>query len=93
MASFTTRIELRGTPSKSDYDRLHTAMAQRGFKQTVSIGGKSYYLPHAEYDLIADRTVEQVLGLAREAAASVWQDHLVLVTEVKERTWLLVPVT
>ena len=93
MASFTTRVELRGSPSRADYDKLHAAMARLGFRQTVSYGGKSFYLPHAEYDLSANLTVEQVLTMAREAAGSVWRDHLILVTEAQNRTWLLVPVT
>jgi hypothetical protein len=93
MAFFTTRVELRGSPSKSDYDRLHAAMAKSGFKQTVEKGGKSFYLPHAEYDLFANVTVEDVMERARHAAESVWPNHLILVTEAKDRTWLLVPAT
>jgi len=93
MASFTTRVELRGTPSKADYDKLHAAMRARGFTQTVvAPNGKSFYLPHAEYDLNGNLTVDQVLEMARAAANATWPSHLVLVTKVSERTWFLVPV-
>lgn len=91
MASFTTRVELRGNPSKNDYEKLHAAMGKVGFSQTVEAAGRTFYLPHAEYDLSAEMTVQQVLELVRKAAGGVWPDHLLLVTEVKSRTWLLVP--
>jgi hypothetical protein len=91
MPSFTTRVELRGSPSFSDYEQLHSAMAAKGFGCTVEIGGKIWKLPHAEYDISANATAEQIREQARAATSTVWKDFLILVTEVQSRSGWLTP--
>ena len=93
MASFTVRIELRGMPSRSDYQSLHAAMVANGFRQTVEINGNMYHLPHAEYDFTRDMSAHQVTELVKPIVAPIWQNYLLLVTGASERAGFLVPVT
>ncbi len=72
MARFTTRVQLNGDPSWSDYDKLHAAMRKKNFTQIItSDDGVEHHLPHAEYNREANLTIDQVLNAAKEAAASV----------------------
>ncbi len=88
MPRFTTRVQLYGDPEWGDYESLHSAMKRKGFTQTIKADdGVEYYLPHAEYNREANVTGDEVLQDAREAAASVWDDFCVLVTESAGRTW------
>jgi hypothetical protein len=88
MARFTTRVQLNGEASWEDYDNLHVAMRNRNFAQTITSGeGVEYHLPHAEYNRDASLTIDQVLNSAKEAAASVWDDFSILVTESNGRKW------
>jgi hypothetical protein len=90
MATFTTRVELRGLAKKQDYAALSKAMLQAGFRRTViNEQGKVYQLPEAEFDLVADKSCVEVRDLAASIAAHVWRNYLVLVTEVAQRSWLL----
>lgn len=88
MPRFTTRVQLYGNPEPSDYESLHAATKRKGFTQTITDKkGVEYYLPHAEYNNEANVTRDEVLEDAKEAAASVWDDFCVLVTESAGRTW------
>lgn len=88
MARFTTRVQLNGEPSWSDYDNLHAAMRRKNFTQTVtSNDGIEYHLPHAEYNRETNLAIGQVLDAAEEAATSVWDDFSILVTESNGRRW------
>jgi hypothetical protein len=63
-------------------------MRGKGFSQTITDNdGVSYHLPHAEYNREGEITRSQVLAAAKQAAASVWADFSVLVTESAGRTW------
>jgi hypothetical protein len=88
MARFTTRVQLNGEASWSDYDSLHSAMRKKNFTQTITSGdGIEYHLPHAEYNRETNLDLTQVLASAKEAAASVWDDFSILVTESNGRRW------
>jgi hypothetical protein len=88
MAKFTTRVELYGKPTWDDYDKLHTAMEAEGFSRIIADSdGKEYHMPHAEYNREAELNRSQILSSAKKAAASVWEDFGVLVTESDGRTW------
>src|SRR6266446_8044955 len=90
MPKFTTRIQLEGEPSRSDYERLHAVMRKKGFVQTVVDGsGGEFHLPHAEYDYESTLPVDQVRDVARQTAESVWTDVLVFVTQSGGRSWYL----
>src|SRR5690348_15039427 len=87
MARFTTRIQLNGYPTDEDYNGLHDAMRQKGFSRLITgSDGKVYHLPHAEYNRVAEVTLDTVLADARVAAATVSDDYQVLITE-GSRQW------
>jgi hypothetical protein len=89
MAHYTVRVELEDTPhDHSVYVKLHKAMAGRGFKRTVDhpdyeISGETsknvtFKLPVAEYRIStsnATATAKSIGLLAREVAASVWNNE------------------
>lgn len=85
MSQFITRVELYGAKGE-DYDRLHTAMGNRGFSRKItSTDNKLYFLPTAEYLRYATTlTAEEVLKDARGAAATVSPRFGVLVVETEE---------
>ena len=88
MSVFTTRVELNGSPSWQEYERLHEAMKWAGFTRLIrGSDGKQYHLPTAEYNSQADLTAAQVRDAARTAALSVWSDVQVLSTE-GSRAWV-----
>ena len=39
MARFTTRVELYGSPTSDDYEKLNKAMQGAGFTRTISFDG------------------------------------------------------
>ena len=86
MANFTTRVELYGSPTWDDYDRLHTAMAKEGFNRTIQWEGDNvvYQLPHAEYNRSCDSETDVILASAVKAASTVWKDFGVLVTKADD---------
>lgn len=95
MSKFTTRVELYGSPSFQDYEKLHTAMGKEGFHRILTDGDKNYYVPHAEYLSSHNLTSVQVLELAKLIALTVWKDYCVLVTttEVRWEHYNLKPAT
>jgi hypothetical protein len=87
MARFTTRVQLNGDPTYDDYEKLHKAMKVRGLSRIISgSDDKHYWLPHAEYNRIAEVTKDQVLNDAKAAASTVSNDYEIVVTE-GSRTW------
>jgi hypothetical protein len=88
MAKFTTRVQLKGSPSADDYERLHKAMKRQGFTRIIENDeGKKYWLPHAEYNREASVNRSVVLEDAKAAAATISKDYELLVTESAGRTW------
>jgi hypothetical protein len=88
MAHFTVRVELHKA-AWTDYDRLHAAMAQKGFsRQITSDNGKAYHMPWAEYNGTGNLTSTQVRDIAREAADSTGKQNAVFVTEAVSRAWV-----
>jgi hypothetical protein len=85
MPQFIVRVELKGSPSGSDYGALHQAMGAAFYKRTIiANGGTVYHLPHAEYAIISDLTVEKVAGHAKGIADTVWAaGSYVLAVEMK----------
>jgi hypothetical protein len=86
---YIARVELRGTPSYDDYDKLHTAMARAYFTRTIVGGdGTKYNLPHATYQSASYATVTGARDAAQTAATSVWTDVLLIVSG-SETAWYL----
>lgn len=67
-------------------------MIANGFKRTVEINGRSFHLPHAEYDFEAELSAFQVADIAKPIINPIWKDYLILVTTATERAGVLVPV-
>jgi len=89
MASFTTRILLRGAASESEYETLHVSMRKQGFLRTItSNDGIVYKLPPAEYNLTGSYNRDQVLDLAKEAIKALPNRIAeILITESAGRIW------
>ena len=82
MSLFIVRVELHGAVYNSDYDILHTAMANAGFNRIITAdNGKKYFLPTAEYVMSSNTTRSQILSLAKNAAAMTGKTFGVLVVE------------
>ncbi|MBJ6724166.1 hypothetical protein [Geomesophilobacter sediminis] len=87
MASFTIRVVLHDADWE-EYAELHQYMEEKGFSRTItSKSGVTYALPDAEYNFAGDEKLEDVLILAKAAAAKTKRRHSILVTESKGRTW------
>lgn len=81
MAYFLTRIELHNADS-DDYETLHEAMEEKGFKRTVrSTDGAVYHLPDAEYLAIGDFAVKDVIEVAKHAASATGNTFGIIVSE------------
>jgi hypothetical protein len=91
MANFTVRVELHHA-ELADYERLHTAMEQKGFSRQIKADdGSAYFMPWAEYNGTANLTSIEVLNIAREAANSTRKQNAVFVTEAASRAWIGLP--
>jgi hypothetical protein len=88
---FTVRVELHDA-QWTDYNTLHSAMAQQGFSRVITADdGRVYQLPWAEYDGGGNLTSMQVLGVAQTAVAATGKKNSILVTEAKSRAWSGLP--
>jgi hypothetical protein len=90
MALFIIRVELRGTPSRDNYNSLHAYMTGQGWSRTISGVGdagvaKTVNLPHAVYQ--GEATPNSPMGLAtalKEAIETrVWKDCIVMAVEAE----------
>jgi hypothetical protein len=74
MANFLTRVELHGSPTSADYDRLHREMEQRLFWRTARVeeSGPRFWMPTAEYHFTsATKGPAAVCNLAIAAANAI----------------------
>jgi hypothetical protein len=74
MSFFVTRVELHDVPanqSRETYEKLHAAMAAKGFARVVTHNGHSLTLPPAEYGINSDSDVGAVNTSAVAAARTV----------------------
>ena len=79
MMRYFCRVELRGDPSSTAYQQLHSAMVYAGFTTTASDNtGSVYSLPHAMYSIVTSSSLEAVNNAAKSAAGSVQGNYLVL---------------
>lgn len=82
MTDFTTRVVLYGEPTWAHYTRLAAAMAAEGFTDLI-VGSDRvrYKMPPAEYTISSPLSLSQIHAKAKSAAASVWNDNAVFVTQ------------
>lgn len=87
MARFTVRVQLHGADEGDDaYDTLHAQMKKRGFVRTIESDSTTYDLPWGSYNYVGERTIDDILERAKDAAAATGYKAGVLVTE-GSRKW------
>lgn len=93
MPQFITRVELHGVNhDHSTYQLLHEAMKLKGFLRTITGSNNvTYHLPTAEYNIMADYTLNQVLELAKSAASVIGKPSSILVSHINQATWENLP--
>lgn len=92
MPNYTIRVELKGYPDYSEYERLHTAMATLGFSQTiegVNSSGDSgtWTLPHALYFGLSYSEVGTVRDSVAAVARNIQSGVVVFVAQTE--TWAI----
>ena len=90
MAQMFIRIELRGDPSKQDYDNLHAYMENNNWYRRINglAGGSA--LPHAMYQGTSENSATSIASaLKKGVEANVWTRAIVLV--VPAQAWGLDP--
>lgn len=85
MSRFTTRIELYGSASEEVYNKLHSKMDEKEFKNAIDDNGNHFRLPKGEYVSFHGLKTLDVVELARQIAESVWDDVAVFVTSSEVR--------
>jgi hypothetical protein len=95
MPSYIARVELRGNPSSKDYKRLHKAMKQLGFLQTI-IGSNKYNLPHGEYinqngakEPLPSKPIKEVREEIELAIEPISKHFQLIVAEIEGIAWRL----
>ncbi|WP_444633199.1 hypothetical protein [Cupriavidus oxalaticus] len=72
MPNYTVRVVLHNVKDDSEkYTELHGQMSNQGFSRRISIDGKSWQLPPAEYSKVSDDASAVVLAAAKKAALAV----------------------
>jgi hypothetical protein len=84
---FLIRVELHDA-KYTDYETLHSEMAQRSFSRKVtSSDGTVYHLPTAEYYYNGTGTSDQVLNSAKAAANATGKTSGVIVADATQLKW------
>ena len=78
MAFFITRIELH-SGTDSDYQALHSKMEQRGFSRVVTVNGKRWWLPTAEYYHDDNTATTALLSKAKGVVISIGKTASIIV--------------
>jgi hypothetical protein len=90
MAQIFIRVELRGDPSKQDYDNLHAYMETNNwYRKIVGSAGEST-LPHAMYQGNSENGASSIASALKNGIeANVWTRPVVLV--ISAQTWGMAP--
>jgi hypothetical protein len=91
MSQYFARVELQGYPTEDQYQRLHNAMDNIGFKRML-IGNdrRTYKLPTATYyKPVSFSAVAQERDSVRTVANNISTNNLVLVIDAKDAGWYL----
>lgn len=90
MAHIFIRVELRGTPSKQDYDNLHAYMEQNNWSRKIQGTTGESTLPHAMYQGNSANNVSAIASALRQGIqANVWTQAIVLI--ISAQTWAMDP--
>lgn len=90
MAQMFIRIELRGDPSKQDYDNLHAYMEKNNwYRKIIGSAGEST-LPHAMYQGSSENSASSIAtALKKGIEANVWTRAIALV--ISAQAWGMDP--
>lgn len=90
MAQIFIRVELRGDPSKQDYDNLHAYMeTMNWYRKIIGSAGEST-LPHAMYQGNSEKDTSSIAAALKDGIeANVWTRAIVLV--ISAQTWGMAP--
>jgi hypothetical protein len=92
MPNYAIRVELRGNPTREQYDALHALMKQKGFYQYVdgTSNGKPKRadLPHATYYGSSTSNCSVVHDTVSKAVQSQIQQNIIVFV-VEASTWVL----
>ena len=89
MANYLARVELHRPYLDDAYNRLRAAMEKAGFKQVIlGKNGDWYHLPPGEYALVSEKTVSEVVTLAKGVANGIHARNEVLAVQY-ERTGVM----
>jgi hypothetical protein len=90
MAQMFIRIELRGDPSKQDYDNLHAYMEKNNWYRQINGSAGESDLPHAMYQGSSENSASSIASaLKKGVEANVWTRAIVLVISAQD--WGLDP--
>lgn len=90
MAHLFIRVELRGDPSKLDYDNLHAYMEKNNWYRKIAGTAGVSTLPHAMYQGDSEAAASSVAAALKAGIeANVWTRVIVLV--IAAQTWAMNP--
>jgi len=90
MAHLFIRVELRGNPSRQDYENLHAYMENlKWYRKIQGTAGESN-LPHAMYHGNSDKGLSDLTSALRKGIqANVWTQAVVLI--MSSENWSMEP--
>ena len=90
LAHIFIRVELRGDPSKQDYDNLHAYMERNNWHRKIIGSAGLSTLPHAMYQGNSENDALAIAAALKNGVeASVWTRAIVLV--ISSQTWAMDP--
>jgi hypothetical protein len=90
LAHLFIRIELRGSPSREDYENLHAYMEKNNWHRKIQGTVGESILPHAMYHGNSDNDISTITSALRQGIqANVWTKAIVLV--ISAQTWSMEP--
>jgi hypothetical protein len=90
LAHHFIRVELRGDPSKQDYDNLHSYMEKNNWYRKITGSAGASTLPHAMYQGNSETEVGTIASALRTGIqTNVWTQAIVLV--MSTHSWAMNP--
>jgi hypothetical protein len=90
LAHLFIRVELRGTPSRQDYENLHAYMENNNWHRKIQGTAGESVLPHAMYQGNSDKDISAVTSALRKGIQTdVWTQAVVLI--ISAQTWSMEP--
>jgi hypothetical protein len=93
VADYAIRVELRGNPTREEYETLHALMSRKGFFQTINGydtkgSRRTFNLPHAVYYGTSTANCGAVRDSVRDSVKAEVQTNIVVFV-VEVANWAL----